>query len=85
MSIRKVACDIGPSINLVSSSILRNNKGVQVKSSNVTPTLYDKTIKHPLELVEDVVVADKTFVTSDTQKNVHLQKSVFLFYKKEGH
>jgi len=65
LSRRKAAHDLSPGVNLVSSSILRNNGGVQVKPSNVTPTLSDKRIKHPLGVVEDVVVeADKTFVTS---------------------
>jgi len=38
---------------------------IQVKSSNVTLTLADRSIKSPSEVVEDTMMEeDKTFVTS---------------------
>jgi hypothetical protein len=65
LSVGKAAHDLSLSVNLLSSSILRNNGGVQVNPSNVTPKRSHKIIKHPLGVVEDVMVeANKTFVTS---------------------
>jgi len=57
----KVVCE-GPDIILISLSMLRNNKGVHEKQSNVTLTLACRSIRNSHGVENDVVVQeDKTF------------------------
>lgn len=60
----------GPSES-IPSSLIRKIEGIQVKPSNCTLILEDRSINDPLKVVEDTVVKDKTFVTSETQKKLH--------------
>jgi len=79
LSIKEARCGLGEGINSIPSLLIRKIEGVQVKPLNVTLTLAYISIKNPLEVVEDAVVeADKTFITSETQKKVHWQKESLL-------
>jgi len=67
--------------------MVRKTERVQVKPSNVTLTLANKTIKHPYEVVEDVVVqVNKHFSIKlrdigDSKEDAFAAR-VSLFYKK---
>jgi len=64
--------------------MLRKIGRVLVKLSKVTLTLVDKTIKHPLGVVEDMVVqGDKiffpsNFVTMEIQRKNQFQQEYFV-------
>jgi len=72
--------------------MLRKIIRIQVKPSNVTLdlTLVDITIKHPLGVVEDVVVeADETlfpsnFMTMEIQRNNRLQQEYHCYIRSES-
>jgi len=72
LSIKEAWYGLSEDINSIPSLLISKIEGIQVKPSNYSITLVDRSINDPLEVVEDAVVkVDKTFVTSETQNKVH--------------
>ena len=52
----KALCDLGASINLMPLSIYKRLKLGDVKHTTITLQMADRTIKHPMGVVEDVLI-----------------------------
>ncbi|KAL5546488.1 hypothetical protein UlMin_006175 [Ulmus minor] len=60
----KVLCDLGASINLMPLSIFRKLGLGEVKPTTVSLQLADRSIKHPRDIIEDVLVKVDRFYFS---------------------
>jgi len=70
LSIKEVRYGLGESINSTPSLLIRKIEGIQVKPTNCTLPLTNRSINKALEVVEDAIEeADKTI---ETQKKTHL-------------
>ena len=80
LTVERALMDLGTSINLIPLSMLKKIGDVEVRPPRMTLQLADRSIKHPYEIVEDLIVkVDKflflvDFVVMDMEKDteVHL-------------
>ena len=58
----KALCDLGASINLMPLSMLRRLGLSEARSTTVTLQLADRSLKHPREVIENVLVKVDKFI-----------------------
>ena len=58
----KALCDLGASINLMPLSIYKRLKLGEVKLITITLQMADRSIKHPMGIVKDVLVKVEDFI-----------------------
>ena len=58
----RALCDLGASINLMSLSILRQLGLGEARPTTVTLQLVERSLKHPREVIEDVLVKVDKFI-----------------------
>ena len=54
--------DLGSSINLMPLSMIKHNGEIEIRPTRMALQLVDKTIKHPYDIIEDVLVKVDKFL-----------------------